>query len=103
MRRSEAKEIAQKITNTELKQMFDNARANIKNWEAVSIVNKSFTKGVAWNILAKDFDINHNYITLSKTNMIREFGEYLPEALKPIKNKIKNKIIPVHREPEFND
>lgn len=104
MNRSTAKEIAQKITNIELKQMFDNARANIKNWEERSIVNSSMSKGVAWNILAKDFKLNYPYITLAKTTMVREFGEYLPEALKP--KKIKKKKYEgeiIHQDPIFED
>ncbi|MCK9416585.1 hypothetical protein M0Q97_08020 [Candidatus Dojkabacteria bacterium] len=35
------------------------------------------TKGVSWNILAKDFDVNANHHILAKINMVREFGEFL--------------------------
>ena len=97
-------ELAEKITNKEIKQMFDNARANIKDWTKVSRNNKGFTKGVAWNILAKDFDIHSDYKTIGKYNMIREFEEYLPEAIKPSKIKQKKiNIEPVHHNPIFNE
>lgn len=80
--------------------MMENAKEKITDWTKVSTVNKTFTKGVAWNILCKDFDENYNYHVLAKTNMIREFGEYLPEELKPKKVE-KPKITPVHRDPIF--
>lgn len=100
MQRYEARRIAEKITNKQLKQMFDNAKIGIKDWTKTSIVNKGFTKGVAWNILADKFDINHSYHILAVTNMVREFGEFLPDELKP-KKKQKLQIIPVHQEPKF--
>lgn len=80
--------------------MMNNAKEKITDWTKVSIVNKSFTKGVAWNILCKDFDVNYNYHVLAKTNMIREFGDYLPEELKS-KKVIKPKIEPKHQDPIF--
>lgn len=101
MNRGDAKKIALTITNEELSVMFNNAKAGIQDWAKVSTVNKGITKGVAWNILADDFDINHKYHILSKTNMIREFGEYLPQYLKPVKkNKLTNNKI-VHQEPKL--
>jgi hypothetical protein len=100
MNRSDAKKIAENITNNQLMEMFNKAKNEIKDWTKVSIVNKSLTKGFAWNILAKDFDINYNYHILAKINMIREFGEFLPDELKIKKNKkIYDK--PMHQEPEF--
>jgi hypothetical protein len=67
--------------------MFDKASAGIKNWTKVSNVNISLTKGAAWNILANNFDVKKEHHILAKTNMIQEFGEFLPVELKPIKIK----------------
>ena len=100
MNRTDARKIAESITNEQLQTMFDTAKIKIIDWTKVSCVNKGMTKGVSWNILAKDFDVNINHHILAKTNMIREFGEFLPDELKP-KKKIKNKIITVHQEPKF--
>ena len=86
MNRKDAKQIAEKITNEELLIMFNSAKENITNWGVKSIINKGMTKGFAWNILAANFDINYRYHILSKINMIREFGDYLPENLLIKKN-----------------
>ena len=101
MNRKDAKDIANKITNIELQSMFDIAKESITDWTKVSIVNKGMTKGTAWNILAKDFDIDHNYHILAKINMVREFGEFLPNDLKP--NKKNKRILPnpIHQDPKF--
>jgi len=101
MNRNDAKRIAEVITNEELGQMFEVAKSKTSDWTKVSNINKSITKGVAWNILAKDFDVNHPYILIAKINMIREFGEFLPNYIKP-KRKQKKHIQPIHQEPEFN-
>lgn len=100
MNRPNAKKIAQNITNEQLQKMFDNAKIGIKDWTKVSIVNKGLTKGVAWNILAKDFDANLNHHIMAKINMIREFGEFLPEELN-IKKIVKKSQTPVHQNPQF--
>lgn len=100
MTRSQARKIAEKITNTELKELFDKAKVEIKDWRKISIVNKAMTKGFVWNILAKDFDVNKSHHILAKTNMVMEFGEFLPDNLKPFKEP-KQKIVPTHQEPIF--
>jgi hypothetical protein len=102
MNKNDARKIAETITNEQLKEMFDNAKANISDWTKVSSVNKGLTKGVGWNILAKNFDVNKDYNILAKTNMVREFGEFLPEELKPNK-KIRRFKLPVHHDPIFDD
>lgn len=100
MNRNDAKKIAQTITNQQLQQMFNTAQAKITDWRKTSIVNKGMTKGVAWNILAKDFDVTANHSILYKTNMVREFGEFLPEDLKPKKKQGRIYRL-VHQDPEF--
>lgn len=100
MNKNDAKVIAQTISNEQLKEMFDNAKLHITNWNVVSNCNKGMSKGVAWNILAKDFNVTHNYHILAKINMIREFGEFLPNYLKPTK-KTKYKSAYIHQDPKF--
>lgn len=101
MNRTDAKKIAETISNEVLSAMFSNAKANIKDWTQVSNVNKGMTKGAAWNILASDFDIEKKYHNLAIVNMVREFGDFLPEQLKPIKKTKKININVVHQEPKF--
>lgn len=102
MNRNDARKIAETITNNQLQQMFDTAKTNIKDWTKVSSVNKGATKGLAWNILARDFDVNADHHILAKTNMVREFGEFLPEELKPKNTRQKSQEKPpVHQEPKF--
>ena len=100
MNKTDAKKIAQIVTNEQLQEMFNAAKVGIKDWTKVSNVNKGMTKGSAWNILAKNFDVNIKHHILAKTNMIREFGDFLLEDLKP-KKKIRNQFIPFHQQPEF--
>jgi hypothetical protein len=102
MNRNDARKISENITNEQLQQMFENAKAKITDWTKVSNVNKGMTKGTSWNILAKDFDVNVKYHILSKTNMIREFGEFLPDQLKPQKSNRKfHDKPPIHQDPKF--
>ncbi|MFT4170576.1 MAG: hypothetical protein QM653_15775 [Dysgonomonas sp.] len=103
MNRSDAKKIAETITNDHLLQMFNSAKENVADWTKVSNVNKGMTKGAVWNILAKDFDVSKKYHNLAKVNMIREFGEYLPRELKPIKEKYYPSKHPTHQEPNFDN
>ena len=100
MNLTQSRKVLETITSTQIKAMFDNAKASIKDWTRASNNNKGLTKGVAWNILAADFDENKECHKLAKLNMIREFGEYLPSELKP-NRKLKAKSKPVHQEPIF--
>ncbi len=106
MNKADAKIIAQSVTMEQLLVMFNNAKQEISNWEAVSDVNKGITKGAAWNILKASFDsmseITPRFRCLGVTNMIREFGDYLPDDLKIKKDKkTKPKITPHHEKPLF--
>jgi len=100
MERYKARNIAETITNEQLKEMLDRAKENITDWTKVSNVNKGMTKGVAWNILGSNFDVSKEHHILAKTNMIWEFGEFLSDELKPIK-KVKPTIVPFHQDPKF--
>jgi len=101
MNRRQSREIAENITNEQIKQMFNNAKAKITDWTKVSLVNKGMTKGVAWNILAKDFDLETKHHIVAKTNMVREFGEFLPNELKPKKKEKRLFTEPTHQDPIF--
>ena len=71
MNRIDARKIAETITNEQLQQMFETAKAKITDWTKVSSVNKGMTKGVSWNILAKDFDVNSkHHIPIITTAMV---------------------------------
>ena len=98
MNRTNARKIAETITNEQLQQMFETAKNKITDWTKVSNINKGMTKGVAWNILSKDFDMSANYHILAKTNMVREFGEFLPDQAKPKREKRKVNAS-VHQDP----
>lgn len=100
MNRSEAKKIAKAITNIQLQDMLNKAKENIKDWTDVSKVNIGMTKGTAWNILAYNFDPSQDYHILYKTNMIREYGEFLPDNMK-LKKKKRSIEHLIHQEPKF--
>jgi len=104
MNRFDARKLADIVTNDQLKQMFDNAKYKIMNWHEKSNCNKGITKGTAWNILANNFDVKKSYHVLAKTNMIREFGEFLPGEIRQKIKKHKTSDIrpPVHQEPIFD-
>ena len=102
--RKQARLISEKITNQQIQDMFNKAKSSINDWRVPSIGNKGITKGTAWNVLAKGFDVESEYHHLAKLNMIREFGEYLPYNLKSLGNR--DKIPkptkkPIHQDPEF--
>jgi hypothetical protein len=102
MNKRTAYEIAKTITNEQIAEMFAAAKNDITEWSKTSKVNNGMTKGASWNVLVKDFDVNYKYHILGKRNMIWEFGEFLPNELKPLKkgNKGEN-TAPVHQEPKF--
>lgn len=102
MTKSEAKIIANAITNEQMKQMLDAAKNGIKDWTVVSKVNKGMTKGAAWNILGKNFEVDKSHHFLYKYNAIREFSEFLPEELRPKKKPKPFLPPPVHQDPIFD-
>ncbi len=100
MNRAEARQLAKNVTLEDLKIMMETAAKKIKDWTKTSRVNKGLTIGVSFNILSKGLDkLPH---ILASTNMIWDFGEYLPNYSKQFK-KEKVKIIPVHQEPNIDE
>lgn len=90
MKRTTARLIAQSITNEQLQNMFHSAYEKMTDQENRSKVNPKITKRKAWEYMGKDFKLTGKYNTLAKTNMIREFGDYLPEEFKSLFKKRKN-------------
>jgi hypothetical protein len=103
MNKTDARIIAKTITNEQILEMFNNAKNSITEWTQVSTINFGITKGTAWNLLAYDFEVNRTYDILVKYNMIREFGDYLPEELKINKVKKAIKGPAYHQEPKFKE
>lgn len=102
MNRTTAKLLAETISLNEIKQMFLNAQSNIPDWTQASKINKGMSKGAAFNVLTAGMDkyesaekIHH----MAKTNMLREFGEHLPNYQKPVKTN-KNYPTPTHQDPK---
>lgn len=102
MNKNTAKIIAKIITNEQLLEMLLNAKTSIEDWTKISSINKGMTKGVSWNILAKDFNVKENYHLITKINIIREFGDFLPKNMVIMKT---SKILPkpCHAEPDFSN
>jgi hypothetical protein len=107
MKRSYAKKLAEDVTNQELKEMFYNAQKSITqsgDWGKVSKVNKSLSVSTAFNILSCGVDsdefLDQKIAPIAKLNMIREFGEYLPNY-QPEQARTKPNINITHHEPKF--
>lgn len=100
----EARELADKITQEELNQMFESAKFGIKDWTKVSRINKGMSKGALWNILYGALRETPVKLLsgLAKRNMVFEFQEFLPKNLIP-DNKIRNNthIEIIHQDPIF--
>jgi hypothetical protein len=101
MSRSDAKRIAETITQQQLADMFARAKVGITDWEQVSAVNAGMTKGTAWNILYRGFNLEKVPHPLARKNMIWEFGDFLDDALKPVKKPRQAMPTPHHEDPRF--
>ena len=106
MTKQEAKEIAKTITNDQLEDMFNDVMKHYGHnnmWGDTATINKSITKGTAWNIFAKDFNPEEKYSNIAKFNMVREFGDMLPDNIRiktPPKGRVNINV--VHQEPNFD-
>lgn len=95
MNRTLSRKLAGKVTNLQLKEMLSKAKKSIKDWSKPSAANKSMTKCAAWDILAANFDENKQYPTITKINMIHEFGDFLSLDVKEqFKNKENKEVFP---------
>jgi len=100
MNRAEARKLAENVTLQDLQFMLNNAANTIKDWTRVSRVNKGMTIGTSFNILSKSLDKLPHILAI--TNMIWDFGEYLPNYSKPVTKGKKSTTTPYHQEPIFN-
>lgn len=104
MNNTDAKKISETITNEQIADMLNEAKNHIEDWREVSSVNKAMTKGYAWNILAKDFNVNVRPHPMHRKNLVWEFGDYLPESLKPKKaQRYKYGGVINHQDPIFDN
>lgn len=100
MNKQDAKKLAETITNEQLHQMFLNAQSNITDWEHASKINKGLSVGVAFNILTAG-GFGRPIHNIAKTNMLREFGDYLDDAPTTKAKKEKENIKASHQPPIF--
>ena len=98
MNRDEAKIIAETVSHDDLKRMMVNAYKSIEVWNIPSRVNNGISKGAAFNIYTK-INIDDDTHILAKINMLREFGEYLPNYQKEKKEQ-KPPVNFYHEEPK---
>lgn len=99
MNRSAARQIAENITAEQLKETLLNAKRGINDWMQVSRINKGMTKGAAFNILSAA-PIDDKMHIIAKTNIVREFGEFLPKQLLPTPKPKKEYKPSWHEEPK---
>ncbi len=107
MNRKTARELAERLSEETIRQMLQTAWSNMPDWRAPSRVNKSITKGTAWNILTlllEDTRLADKLAPapisiLGKTNMIWEFGEFLPPEYKPKSKKRNPPQDLIHQDP----
>jgi len=105
MNKYKAKKIALIISNETIAEMLENAKKEVKDWMQRSQVNKGMTIGASWNILGCwNFDVKKSLHIVPKTNLIWEFGDYLPDEFIQRFNGInKQELIenPYHQEPKL--
>ena len=101
MNKKEAKELTEKITNAQISDMLNKAKAGIKDWTKPCKANKTLSRGVHWNTFAKVFDSKNENNAMLKYRLIQEYGEFLPKELQPIKKK-KIEVKTFHQDPIFD-
>lgn len=102
MNRRDAKKIAETITRDQLLGMFEAAKFGVSDWSKVSDVNLFFSKGASWNRLYPVLISGRPLPLPAKTNMVHEFGDFLPTHLKPQKKQTtKPTVERLHEEPNF--
>lgn len=101
MNRTDAKRIAETVTNDQLKVMFERARVGITDWRKGSAVNPCISKGKSWNIMRR-IDVGQlkrggRDMAIIK-NMVWDFGDFLDDGIKPEKKRASRPAINVHHE-----
>jgi hypothetical protein len=103
MNRSEAKQLAEKVTLEELRQMMNTAKEKVPDWTIASRVNKGLSLGITYNIFTagwEKYSSEKDIHILAKTNMIWAFGEYFPGYTKKVR-KEKQEVVAHHQDPKF--
>lgn len=96
----QARELAHQTSDADVKIMLKTAREKVKDWKQPSNINPLMTIGYSFNIFAKALVAvrdKHLHL-LTKVNLIREFGKYLPNY-KPPKKTLKIQREPIHSNP----
>ena len=96
-----AKELSHKITNEEIRTMLEKAKVLIKDWKKASRTNKGLSRGIHWNMFAREFDLKKESSRIHKFRLIQEYGEFLPNELQPPKKK-RHQNPPNHLNPIFD-
>lgn len=103
MDKKSASEIATKTTIGQLESMLRVARATFKSWKAPSAVNKSLTKGysfnVYWEMLMEYKEEEREVPFVGVRNMIHDFGDFLPDDVKPSGSSRSDYPDPWHQDP----
>lgn len=103
---SDAKKIAQKITNEQVDQMLEKAAYSIRDWNVRSRVNKTFSIAWTWNILASKRNSLPEHRRIRNgivANLILDFGHFLPKNLIPLPRQKKEKTKIKTTKPNLSD
>lgn len=101
MNRTDAKRIAETVTNDQLKAMFERAQVGFTDWRKPSAVSPCISKGKSWNIMRlvdpSGLGRGRRDMLIIK-NMVWEFGDFLDDEIKPPKKNVSRQAIQVHHE-----
>lgn len=101
MNHSDCKYLSEKLSNQQIYDMLQAAKAGVKDWTKSSKANAMFSRGAFWNTFkCGEFNVNKTYHDIVKYRLIQEFGEFLPGHLKPVRKKHKPDKI-WHQDPIF--
>jgi ATP-dependent phosphoenolpyruvate carboxykinase len=98
-----AKDLANRMSNQEIKEMLVNAMNGITDWTQPCKLNSGMSWGIAWNLLAKNFDGNNGHREFHKVQLLRMFEAWLPEKYKQVRKKKMNPEKVAHQEPDFTN
>lgn len=97
------KDFSKTVSQDHIKFILERAKNDIKDWTVPSRQNKGISRGSFWNALHCNKVLkSDSSSSIVKYRMLVEFGEYLPERLKPVmKKKTEPKVI--HQDPIFEN
>jgi len=97
----DSKKLAETLPHDAFTRMLENVKNNISFWENPSRDDKGISRGIVWNLCAKNYDSESSFYV--KFQLLREFGEYLPEEYQPKIRGRKHNYNPIHQKPIFRD